>query len=143
MQVDRVSKVLSGKLGRPPSVAEIAETIEASQEDVLEAMEAAQAYDAVSLDAPRATGEAEADPFGESLGADDERFDLVEYGAAIAGPLARLPPRDRIVLHLRFSEDMTQSEIAARIGVSQMQVSRLIRRALAKLREDVGEPAEE
>jgi RNA polymerase sigma-B factor len=143
MKVDRASKALGSKLGRPPSVAEIATAIEASQEEVLEAMEASQAYDAVSLDAPRAAGDNEADPFGESLGADDERFDLVEHGAAIAGPLSRLPPRDRIVLHLRFSEDMTQSEIAERIGVSQMQVSRLIRRALARLREDVGEPAEE
>ena len=65
---------------------------------------------------------------------EDERFDLVEYGATIAPTLQALPARDRIVLHLRFVEDLTQAEIAARVGVSQMHVSRLIRRALDRLR---------
>ncbi|MDX6697711.1 MAG: polymerase sigma-B factor [Solirubrobacteraceae bacterium] len=134
MQVDRTVKELSGKLGRSPSVDEVAEAIGASQEDVLQAMEAGQAYEAVSLDAQRAAGDGEGNTFADSLGEEDERFELVEYGATIAPTLKALPKRDQLVLHLRFAEDMTQSQIAERIGVSQMQVSRLIRRALARLR---------
>jgi RNA polymerase sigma-B factor len=134
MQVDRAVKDLSGKLGRSPSVDEVAEAIDASQEDVLAAMEAGQAYEAVSLDAHRAGGDSEGNTFADSLGEEDDRFELVEYGATIAPTLKALPKRDQLVLHLRFAEDMTQSQIAERIGVSQMQVSRLIRRALARLR---------
>ena len=134
MQVDRAVKDLSGKLGRSPSVDEVAASINLSQEDVLEAMEAGQAYEAVSLDAHRAGGDGEGNTFADSLGEEDDRFELVEYGATIAPTLKALPKRDQVVLHLRFAEDMTQSQIAERIGVSQMQVSRLIRRALARLR---------
>jgi RNA polymerase sigma-B factor len=134
MQVDRAVKELSGKLGRSPSVEEVAEQLGESVEDVLSAMEAGQAYEAVSLDAQRAAGESESDTFADSIGVEDERFELVEYGATIAPTLKALPKRDQLVLHLRFVEDMTQSQIAERIGVSQMQVSRLIRRALGRLR---------
>jgi RNA polymerase sigma-B factor len=134
MQVDRAVKELAGRLGRSPSVDEVAEQVGGSVEDVLEAMEAGQAYEAMSLDAQRAGADTEGDTFGDGLGLEDDRFDLVEYEATIEPTLKALPKRDQIVLHLRFAEDMTQSQIAERIGVSQMQVSRLIRRALAKLR---------
>jgi len=133
MQVDRAVKDLSGRLGRSPSVDEVAEHVDASVEEVLSAMEAGQAYEAVSLDAQRSNDE-ESDTFADSIGAEDERFELVEYEAAIAPTLRALPKRDQLVLHLRFVDDLTQSQIAERIGVSQMQVSRLIRRALARLR---------
>jgi RNA polymerase sigma-B factor len=126
-----VSK-LSRELGRSPSPAELAESLQVPREEVLESMEAAIAYDATSLEAPR--GDAEGDSYAESLGAEDERFELIEYTAAIAPTLQALPERDRVVLHLRFVEDLTQTEIADRIGVSQMHVSRLIRRALTRLR---------
>jgi RNA polymerase sigma-B factor len=126
-----VSK-LSRELGRSPSPGELAESLQVPREDVLETMEAAIAYDATSLEAPR--GDGEGDSYAESLGAEDERFELIEYSAAIAPTLQALPERDRVVLHLRFVEDLTQSEIADRIGVSQMHVSRLIRRALTRLR---------
>jgi RNA polymerase sigma-B factor len=126
-----VSK-LSRELGRSPSPAELAESLQVPREEVLETMEAAIAYDATSLEAPR--GDGEGDSYAESLGAEDERFELIEYSAAIAPTLQALPERDRVVLHLRFVEDLTQSEIAERIGVSQMHVSRLIRRALTRLR---------
>jgi RNA polymerase sigma-B factor len=126
-----VSK-LSRELGRSPSPAELAESLQVPREEVLETMEAAIAYDATSLEAPR--GDAEGDSYAESLGAEDERFELIEYTAAIAPTLQALPERDRVVLHLRFVEDLTQTEIADRIGVSQMHVSRLIRRALTRLR---------
>ena len=134
MQVDRALKELGGRLGRSPSVDEVAEHLNTSVEDVLAAMEAGQAYEAVSLDAQRSSGETDSDTFADSIGVEDERFDLVEYEATIAPTLRALPKRDQVVLHLRFVEDMTQSQIAERIGVSQMQVSRLIRRALARLR---------
>jgi RNA polymerase sigma-B factor len=133
MQVDRAVKELSGRLGRSPSVSEVADHLDASDEDVLTAMEAGQAYEAVSLDAQR-SGDNESDTFADSIGAEDERFELVEFGAAISPAFRALPQRDQEVLHLRFVEDLTQSQIAQRIGVSQMQVSRLIRRALARLR---------
>jgi RNA polymerase sigma-B factor len=134
MQVDRAIKELAGRLGRSPSVTEIAELLNASIEDVLAAMEAALAYEAVSLESQRSSADSDGDTYADTIGAEDDRYELVEYGAAIAPALSALPPRDRLVLHLRFVEDMTQSQIAERIGVSQMQVSRLIRRALARLR---------
>jgi RNA polymerase sigma-B factor len=134
MQVDRAVKELSVNLGRSPAVDEVAEQIGASVEEVLEAMEAGLAYEAVSLDAHRAGADGEGNTFADSLGEEDDRFEIVEYGATIAPTLNALPKRDQLVLHLRFAEDMTQSQIAERIGVSQMQVSRLIRRALTRLR---------
>jgi len=134
MAVDSAVKALSRELGRSPSVAEIAKAIDLSPEQVLEAMEAAGAYDAVSLESFRFGDEGDGETYAESIGTEDGRYELVEYGATIAPTLAALPARDRIVLHLRFVEDLTQAEIAARVGVSQMHVSRLIRRALERLR---------
>ena len=87
----------------------------------------------MSLESYRFGDEGDGETYAESIGVDDER-QLVEYGATIAPTLQALPPRDRIVLHLRFVEDLTQAEIAERVGVSQMHVSRLIRRALERLR---------
>ena len=134
MQVDNAVKDLSRRKGRSPSAAEVAEVLSLSAEQVLEAMEAASAYDAVSLEAYRFGDEGDGETYAESIGVEDGRFELVEYGATIAPTLAALPARDRIVLHLRFVEDLTQAEIADRVGVSQMHVSRLIRRALERLR---------
>ena len=138
MQVDRTVKHLGGVLGRSPSVGEVAGALDATIEDVLTAMEAGQAYEAVSLDAERSSGDSDSDTFADTLGEEDQRFELVEYGATIAPTLRALPTRDQLDLHLRFVEDMTQSQIAERIGVSQMQVSRLIRRALVRLRTVAG-----
>jgi RNA polymerase sigma-B factor len=101
---------------------------------VLEAMEAATAYDAVSLESYRFGDDGDGETYADSIGVEDDRYELVEYGATIEPTLQALPPRDRIVLHLRFVEDLTQAEIADRVGVSQMHVSRLIRRALERLR---------
>ena len=134
MQVDNAMKDLSRKLGRSPSAAEVAESVGTTPELVLEAMEAASAYDAVSLESYRFGDEGDGETYAESIGFEDDRFELVEYGATIAPTLHALPARDRIVLHLRFVEDLTQAEIAERVGVSQMHVSRLIRRALERLR---------
>ena len=139
MAVDAAVKHLSRDLGHSPSVSEIARAIDSSTEQVLEAMEAAGAYDAVSLDSFRFGDEGDGETYAESIGFEDERLDLVEYGATIAPTLRALPPRDRIVLRLRFVEDLTQAEIAERVGVSQMHVSRLLRRALERLRAGSGE----
>jgi RNA polymerase sigma-B factor len=92
------------------------------------------AYEASSLDAPRSSGDSDGDSYAESVGADDEAYEQIEYVQAIAPTLRAMSERDRLVLKLRFEEDLTQSEIAERIGVSQMHVSRLIRRALTRLR---------
>ena len=94
-------------------------------------MEAGQARHAISLDGQSQTEDGEGDPLKERLGRSDPGFDTVEYGAAIEEVLDSLLQRDRVVLHLRFVEDMTQTEIAQRVGISQMHVSRLLRRSLA------------
>jgi RNA polymerase sigma-B factor len=135
MKLDTAAQELHRKLGRSPQPKELAAQLECSEEEVLEAMEAASAYDAVSLEAQRGDSDnGGSDTFQDTLGTDEERYELVEYGATIAPTLKALSPRERLILHLRFVEDMTQSEIADRIGVSQMHVSRLIRRSLARLR---------
>jgi len=136
MKLDTAAQELHRKLGRSPSPKELAGQLECSEEEVLEAMEAASAYDAVSLEQQRSDSDngSSSDTFQDKLGTEEERYELVEYGATIAPTLKALSARERLILHLRFVEDMTQSEIADRIGVSQMHVSRLIRRSLARLR---------
>jgi len=136
MKLDSAAQELHRKLGRSPSPKELGAQLECSEEEVLEAMEAASAYDAVSLEQQRGTDpdNSGSDTFQDTLGTEEERYELVEYGATIAPTLKALSARERLILHLRFVEDMTQSEIADRIGVSQMHVSRLIRRSLARLR---------
>jgi RNA polymerase sigma-B factor len=139
IELNRAVTRLSRELGRSPSATELASATGASPEEVLEAMEAAVAYDSVSLEAPRPTDEASGEGYLDRLGTEDERYELVEYAATLGPELQALPPRDRLVLHLRFVEDLTQSQIAERIGVSQMHVSRLIRRALERLRSGIEE----
>jgi RNA polymerase sigma-B factor len=125
---------LPSKLGRAPRPRDVAELIGVSVEDVLEAMEAATAYEASSLDAPRPGAEDDGDwSLGDSLGADDHGYQLVEIGETLRGTLAALPARERLILRLRFERDLTQAEIAELVGVSQMHVSRLLRRSLDRL----------
>jgi RNA polymerase sigma-B factor len=140
LEVNGAVTELSRELGRSPTTAEVARFTEMTTEEVLEAMDAALAHDSVSLEAPPQPGE-EADGKGlvEQLGEEDEGYELAEYSATLAPELRALPERDRQVLRLRFVEDLTQSEIAERMGVSQMHVSRLIRGALARLRSSVEE----
>ncbi|GAC1322354.1 MAG: hypothetical protein NVSMB25_17390 [Thermoleophilaceae bacterium] len=134
MSINGAVTRLSRELGRSPTPSEIALDVGEDAEHVLEALEASIAYDAVSLDTPRTGDEGDADTYAETVGAVDERLELVEYTTAIAPTVQALPARDRLVLKLRFEDDLTQLEIAERIGVSQMHVSRLIRRALKRLR---------
>jgi RNA polymerase sigma-B factor len=134
VRVDRVTEELARELGRAPTPAEIADHIGATTEQVLEAREAAGAYRAVSLDRPRDDDD-EGDGMAETMGEEDPGFGLAEDAATVERLMAVLSDREREVLRLRFAEDLTQSEIGARVGVSQMHVSRLIRQAIARLRE--------
>ena len=101
---------------------------------MIDALQAIRAYETVSLDAPRGGGEEDIVPYGDTIGHEDDRYELVELDATVSSALAHLPARDRLVLQLRFVEDLTQTEIAERVGISQMQVSRLLRRSLEQLR---------
>jgi RNA polymerase sigma-B factor len=146
LRVDKTVAELSLGSGRAPTVGELATAVDASEEQVLEALQAASAYRAGSLDAPRsaqAGGDSGEPLVGDALGVQESGFERAEERAALAPLLALISPRERLVLTLRFGEDLTQAEIGERIGVSQMQVSRLIRAALARLREglDVEPPA--
>ena len=135
LRVEETQSRLTGDLGRPPTVRELAEYMEVDVERVLDAMAARSAYVVSSLDALRSNADGtDAGTYGDSVGEIDERYELIEEGGAIAGALAHLSERERTVLRLRFEEDMTQTEIAAEIGVSQMHVSRLLRRALEQMR---------
>ncbi len=145
LRVDRTVTRLSVGKRRSPSVGEIAEAVGATEEQVLEALEAAGAYRAGSLDAPRIVqGEEATESVADTLGEEESGFTRAEERATLEPLLARISARERVVLELRFGEDLTQAEIGERIGVSQMQVSRLIRQALARLRGGLGEedPAE-
>jgi RNA polymerase sigma-B factor len=136
LKVERAMADLPAKLGRAPTVQDIGKRIEATDEEVLEAMHAAQGHHAVSLDATSTMGDGdEPGPLRDRIGAEDLSFETVEYGEAIAPVLQEISERDRKVLHLRFVEDMTQSEIAERVGVSQMHVSRILRATIEKLRQ--------
>jgi RNA polymerase sigma-B factor len=134
LAVDRAAARLQVEAARPPTPAQIARELRLTVEEVLEAMDAAQATDTISLDAPRAAADGERDALVDVIGSEDCRFELVEYREAIAGALEALPQREREILRLRFEEDRTQSEIAAVLGVSQMQISRLLRRTVERLR---------
>ncbi|HVB07027.1 MAG TPA: SigB/SigF/SigG family RNA polymerase sigma factor [Acidimicrobiales bacterium] len=122
---------LSQRFGRSPTVRELASEANVSEEAVLEALEAAHAYRSASLDAPAPEG----DSLGSRLGALDEDFATVENRTTLLPQLAALAPRDRLIIELRFVEGLTQSEIATRLGLSQMQISRLLSRSLAVLHE--------
>ena len=132
---------LSASAGRAPTPAELAEEMDCDLEDALEALRAGSAYSAVSLDAPAGSLDDGERALGDTIGYEDERIERAEDVAALRGLRDVLDDRDRDVLYLRFVEDLTQTEIAKRIGVSQMQVSRLIRRALARLSERAQAPA--
>lgn len=134
LKVEEAQQRLTSDRGRPPTVAELGEYLEMTTEDVLEGMAAGHAYDALSLDAPRPSDSGDAVTYGDSFGEIDPRYALVDADATIAGALRHLPARERLVLQLRFVEDLTQTDIAARVGVSQMQVSRLLRHSLEQLR---------
>ena len=126
---------LTVKLARSPTVAEIAAELETTPEQVLEALEVGSAYSTVSLSSGP-SGEEELDPL-ETIGSEDEEFERSEQRAALAPALGRLPAREREILRMRFEEGLPQTQIAQRVGLSQMHVSRLIRKSLAVMREEL------
>jgi RNA polymerase sigma-B factor len=132
---------LSHELERSPTVAEIAELLDITEADVLESFEATVARRTVSLDQPSPAGDpGDQAPIGERIGGDDPGYELVEDREAIEASAGILEETEREILRLRFEEDMTQSKIAEQVGYSQMHVSRILRRALGKLREAAAEP---
>ena len=140
--VDKAISGLTVELQRSPSVGEIAARLEVEPTDVLEVLEANHNRRPLSLDRPVGGDEDEA-PASEWIGDEDEGFELVDDKLALEGVLPHLDERERLVLRLRFVEDMTQSQIAERIGHSQMHVSRILRRTLEKIRAEVAEQSRE
>ncbi|MGQ0467282.1 MAG: RNA polymerase sigma factor SigF [Sporichthyaceae bacterium] len=128
---------LSQKLGRAPTVAELAENLGLSEEEVLEGLESANAYSTLSLDATDSSADDDGPAVVDQLGAEDEALAGVEYRESLKPLLEQLSPREKRILLLRFFGNMTQSQIASEIGISQMHVSRLLARTLAKLRADL------
>ncbi|MFG2893965.1 SigB/SigF/SigG family RNA polymerase sigma factor [Streptomyces sp. NPDC048248] len=124
---------LSQRHGRAPTVHELAEQIGISEEEVLEGLESANAYSTLSLDVPDTDDESPA--VADTLGAEDEALEGVEYRESLKPLLEDLPPREKKILLLRFFGNMTQSQIAQEVGISQMHVSRLLARTLAQLRD--------
>jgi RNA polymerase sigma-B factor len=138
-EVDKAITELTKSLQRSPSVGEIAARLEVEQTDVLEVMEANHNRRPLSLDRPAGPEDSDESAPTEWIGDEDAGFELVEGRIALDAALPHLDERERLVLRLRFVEDMTQSQIAEQIGHSQMHVSRILRRALARIREQIRE----
>jgi RNA polymerase sigma-B factor len=138
LSLSTATEELAHHLGRAPTVAEIATRLGVSEEDVLEGLESANAYSTVSLDAG---GDSDEGPLAvlDTIGVDDEALDGVVYRETLRPLLAQLALRERQILMLRFFRNMTQSQIAEEIGISQMHVSRLLARTLAELRSGLAE----
>jgi len=121
---------LSARLGRSPTIAELAASTGLSREEVIEGLDVRMAYDTSPLEG---MGQTDDEGWTARLGAEDDALEAVEYHAVLERTMRALPERERLLLHLRFAEDLSQSEIARRVGVSQMHVSRLLRRAVERL----------
>jgi RNA polymerase sigma-B factor len=139
LELGHATSTLTQQLGRSPTVAELAKTTGASEEAVIEAIEAGQGYRASSIDAT----DDEDQPLSARLGEYDTHYDAVDERALLAPALAALPVRERSILRMRFVEGLTQSEIATAVGVSQMHVSRLLSASLEQLRLHIGNDAGE
>jgi len=135
MAITDANNVLVHTLGRSPTVADVAAHLNLTEEEVLEGLEGARAYSATSLSTPVAADESML--LGDTLGEDDHEYEMTELRMVLGAALGHLDEREQMILSLRFYGNMTQSDIAARVGVSQMHVSRLIARALGKLRTEL------
>jgi RNA polymerase sigma-B factor len=133
LRVDRAVSDLTVTLHRQPAIAEISDEVGVLDEEVLEALNATGAYKATSLQAPRSAEDHAGDTLGDTISIDDSRLQRAEDRAVLARLMRRITPREREVVLLRFVADLTQAEIGLRIGLSQMQVSRIIRQALWRL----------
>jgi RNA polymerase sigma-B factor len=134
LKVRDAQEAFANEHGHAPTVGQLAQFLELDDEQVIDALLAIQAYESLSLDAPRPGAEDEAITYGDSVGEDDARYELVELDATVVAVLDQIPPRERQILRMRFIDGLTQTQIAGNVGVSQMQVSRLLRRSLDQLR---------
>jgi len=139
LELANATDKLSAQLGRSPSIAELAEELGVSQEQTLDALEAYHGRHAAPLERPGDDDEDGSPSPAATIGVEDEGLERAEFMTVIARGVEALSDDDRRLLHLRFDEDLTQSEIAKRIGTSQMQVSRLLRAAIEKIRRVSGE----
>ncbi len=137
-RVVRAQEELGQQLGRSPSVAEIAKHLELEPEEVLQALEAGPAHRAVSLDGPAPGGD-DAGEMGDRLGQEDENLSRIELRQLLGSALQHLTPREQEIMLLRFVEELPQTEVARRLGISQMHVSRLQRAALEQLKREMPE----
>ncbi|WP_432973123.1 SigB/SigF/SigG family RNA polymerase sigma factor [Dactylosporangium sp. CA-233914] len=138
LEIGKVSGDLAQDLGRSPTVADLAARLGVSEEEIIEGLDCGQAYRALSLDAPVGdAGDGGAYGLGDLLGGDDPDIRNVENREALRPLLARLPVRERKIIAMRFHGNLTQSQIAAELGISQMHVSRLLAGALRGLREQL------
>jgi RNA polymerase sigma-B factor len=135
LKVAKARDKLTSQFGRSPTVQELAEAVDAPFEEVLQTLQSVGARRTRSLDEP--TGEDRDMSLADAIGAEDPEMDRTEMRVLLDGAMEVLSPRDREVLRLRFEEDLTQTEISTRIGVSQMQISRIIRQSLVRLRMDI------
>ena len=135
VKVQGANQALTARTGRPPSVQTLAQYLELPLEDVLDALEAGRAHHATSLDAPHDDGDGDGGSLADTIGRTDAELAFADDRVTLRAAARTLGEREREVLCLRFVEDLTQSEIADHVGVSQMQVSRILRRSLARLRE--------
>ncbi|MFG1606413.1 SigB/SigF/SigG family RNA polymerase sigma factor [Actinoplanes sp. NPDC049265] len=136
LQITAANNELTHTLGRAPTVADVADHLGTTEEEVLEGLEGARAYSATSLSTP--AGEDGQGELGDTFGSEDHGYELAELRVALGPALAALDEREQRILSLRFYGNLTQSEIATHVGVSQMHVSRLLTKALAKLRTHLG-----
>jgi RNA polymerase sigma-B factor len=141
LKVRSAHELLMEERGHAPTVGELAEYLSLDAEDVLDALQVLNGYETASLDAPR-PGAPENASFADSIGEDDAHYERIELGLTVAAGMRELDPRELSILRMRFVEDKTQTEIAAAVGISQMQVSRLLRRSLDRLRASAVEPSE-
>jgi RNA polymerase sigma-B factor len=133
LRVARVVESSTADLGRSPTIAELAEALELEEDEVVEALETYRAYATRSLSQPLGSGSDE-ETMEDVLGETERGYEDVEHGTLLEAGFGALDARERTIVELRFFEGLTQSEIAARIGISQMHVSRLLRRALVTMR---------
>jgi RNA polymerase sigma-B factor len=137
VQLSRLVEQLTVQYGRSPTIQELAKAAQVNEEEVLEALESSRAYTSLSLSVGAGgDDEEDLDPL-ESIGSEEPQYEISEGWAAIEPGLRALDKREKAILHLRFFSGLTQSQIAQQIGISQMHVSRLIRRALQKIRDEV------
>jgi RNA polymerase sigma-B factor len=135
LALTKASDELSQKLDRSPTVAELATVLGVSEEDVVDGLAVGNAYTASSLDSPAPEDDGGEGSLADRLGYEDTALEGVEYRESLKPLLAKLPPRERQIIMLRFFANMTQSQIGEEVGISQMHVSRLLTRTLAQLRE--------